>query len=222
MATGRDTSQSDKMEDIRETIRNIKKELRLYMNGVTSMQQRKLGMAYNIIFGVSFPHLREIAGKFSQDAGVAKALWKENIRESKLLAILLLPAECYADVAEQWIGECRYRENADHLAHRILCKLPDAIDRALEWTSNEKEMYSYCGYLTLSHLFRGGATLTKEQEQLFFEGLSAHIADNAVKENATQALKALTLYCDEDNEREARFNTFMGPEYTFCPSKEDV
>ena len=40
------------MEDTRETIRNIKKELRLFMNGVTSAQQRKLGMNYNIIFGV--------------------------------------------------------------------------------------------------------------------------------------------------------------------------
>lgn len=210
MATGKDISQPNKMEDTREIIRNIKKELRLYMNGVTSMQQRRLGMSYNIIFGVSFPHLKEIAGKFGQDADVAKTLWKENIRESKLLAILLLPAECYADVAEQWIGECRYRENADHLAHRILSKLPDAVEKALVWANSDKEMYSYCGYLTLSHMFRGGAALTPEQEQVLFRSVATHLADNAAKENATMALNAITLYCDEDEERKVRFDAFMG------------
>ena len=210
MATGKDISQANKMEDTREIIRNIKKELRLYMNGVTSMQQRRLGMSYNIIFGVSFPHLKEIAGKFGQDADVAKTLWKENIRESKLLAILLLPAECYADVAEQWIGECRYRENADHLAHRILSKLPDAVEKALVWANSGKEMYSYCGYLTLSHMFRGGAALTQEQEQVLFRSVATHLADNAAKENATMALNAITLYCDEDEERKVRFDAFMG------------
>ena len=210
MATGKDISQPNKMEDTREIIRNIKKELRLYMNGVTSMQQRRLGMSYNIIFGVSFPHLKEIAGKFGQDADVAKTLWKENIRESKLLAILLMPAECYADVAEQWIGECRYRENADHLAHRILSKLPDAVEKALVWANSGKEMYSYCGYLTLSHMFRGGAALTQEQEQVLFRSVATHLADNAAKENATMALNAITLYCDEDEERKVRFDAFMG------------
>ena len=137
-------------------------------------------------------------------------LWKENIRESKLLAILLLPAECYADVAEQWIGECRYRENADHLAHRILSKLPDAVEKALAWANSGKEMYSYCGYLTLSHMFRGGAALTPEQEQVLFRSVATHLADNAAKENATMALNAITLYCDEDEERKERFDAFMG------------
>lgn len=199
------------MEETREIIRNIKKELRLYMNGVTSMQQRRLGMSYNIIFGASFPHLKEIAGKFKQDADVAKTLWKENIRESKLLAILLLPTECYADVAEQWIEECRYQENADHLAHRILSRLPDAAERALSWAADSKGLYSYCGYLTLSHLFRGGVTLTQKQEQMFFSTVAAHTAGSAPKEYAYQAFKALTLYCEEDEERRVRFGMFKNP-----------
>lgn len=197
------------MEETREVIRNIKKELRLYMNGVTSMQQRKLGMSYNIIFGVSFPHLKEIAAKFTKDAEVAKALWKENIRESKLLAILLLPEECYADVAEQWIGECRYQENADHLAHRILCKLPDATEKALAWTRNSNELYSYCGYMTLLHLLRSGQLLTPEQEQRFFGSIAIHTTEGTENSIAIQARKALTFYCEEDGEREARFDAFL-------------
>lgn len=196
------------MEESREIIKNIKKELRLYMNGVTSMQQRKLGMSYNIIFGVSFPHLKEIADKFRQDADVAKALWRENIRESKLLAILLMPAEHYADVAEQWIEECRYRENADHLAHRLLSRLPDAAEKALDWIDNSKGFYCYCGYMTLSHLFRNGKELNDEQVYRFFKTVAGHLSGNEPKDNAPQALKALTLYCGENEEKIARFDAF--------------
>lgn len=198
------------MEKTREVIRNIKKELRLFMNGVTSFQQRKLGMEYNIIFGVSIPHLKEIATKFPKDYDVATALWKENIRESKLLAILLLPEEHYEEVAERWIAECRYRENADHLAHNILCKLPHALEKALEWACCEKELCSYCGYMTLAHLFRAGSTLSPEQEKRYFATTAAHIEMQHVCK--TQALNALLLYCGEDEEKAGRYNTAAGKE----------
>jgi hypothetical protein len=186
------------MNESRETIRNIKKEFRLFMNGITSAHLRKTGMQYNIIFGVSIPHLKEIAAKFPKDAGVAHELWKENIRESKLLAILLLPEENYPEVAEKWMLECRYNENADHLAHNILYKLPGATNKALDWIQAQERMVRYCGYQTLSHLFRQGAALTAEQERTFFK--------QAVADSNAPAMRAASCYCDMDEERYARFN----------------
>lgn len=204
--------QQDKkqMEESREVIRNIKKELRLFMNGVTSFQQRKLGMEYNIIFGVSIPHLKEIAMKFPKDYDVAATLWKENIRESKLLAILLLPEEYYEEVAERWITECRYRENADHLAHNILCKLPCALERALVWACSKEELCCYCGYMTLSHLFRAGDTLSPEQEKIYFATAATHI--NMQHACKAQALNSLLLYCGKDKEKAGRYNAAAGKE----------
>lgn len=198
------------MEESRETIREIKKELRLFMNGVTSAQLRKLGMEYNIIFGVDIPHLKEIASRFPKNAALAKALWKENIRESKLMAIYLLPEDSYSEVAEKWIGECRYTENADHLSHKILCRLPDAIEKALEWTRNEKELYSYCGYSTLAHLFRKGNTLSEAQEKELFSAASALIHTLQQNRISTQAIRTITLYCDGEEEKIARFNAIYG------------
>ena len=200
------------MEETREVIRNIKKELRLFMNGVTSAQLRKLGMQYNIIFGVSIPHLKEIARKFPHDAEVARTLWKENIRESKLLAIFMLPEECHAEVAEQWIGECRYKENADHLAHCILCRLPDAKEKALRWASSDTALYSYCGFLTLAHLFRSGKGLDSEEEQKFFTAIAEHEAKGTQQECG--AAKALAFYLEENEGRNTRFDTFNGARTT--------
>lgn len=200
------------MEDNRETIRNIKKELRLFMNGVTSAQQRKLGMNYNIIFGVDIPHLKGIAAKFHKNTDLAMELWKENIRESKLLAIFLLPEESYAEVAERWIGECRYYENADHLAHNVLRQLPDACEKALKWTGSDNELYLYCGFITLAHLFREGHSLNAEEEKVFFGRVSAILSNSGSHNIATQAFKALTFYCDDEPEKATRFNTLHGKE----------
>lgn len=187
------------MHDNRETIRNIKREFRLYMNGITSAQMRKMGMNYNIIFGISIPHLKEIAAKFPKEKELAHDLWKENIRESKLLAIYLLPEEEYYTVADSWVTGCRYCENADHLAHTILQRLPDATAKALEWIENETELTRYCGFQTLSHLFRQDKNLTQEQEKAFFDAVA--------REKTATATRAFTSYCDRDEERFTRYSS---------------
>ena len=62
--------------DIPETIRKIKTELRLAMNGVASAYMRENGMNYKLNFGVELPRLRDIAAGFPADHDLAQALWK--------------------------------------------------------------------------------------------------------------------------------------------------
>ena len=86
---------------INEKVRDIKKELRLAMNGVVSSIQRNHGLNYKINFGVEIPRIKGIAGKFEKNEELAKRLWQDNIRECKMLAIFLMLESGYADVAEQ-------------------------------------------------------------------------------------------------------------------------
>lgn len=151
-------------EDINETIKSIKKSLRLAMNGVVSTLQRRQGLNYKINFGVEIPRLKEIASRYTKGKELATALWKENIRECKLLAIYLLPEEEYTTVAESWIAEANFTEIADHLAMNILCHLPDADLLSMKWTSRKEGLFPYCGYLTLSHIMRQGRLPRKEIE----------------------------------------------------------
>ena len=72
--------------ELKETLRKIKTELRLSMNGVASAYMRESGMNYKVNFGVEIPRLREIAAGLPEDHQLAQALWKEDIRECKLLA----------------------------------------------------------------------------------------------------------------------------------------
>lgn len=148
---------------IHEKTREIKKELRLAMNGVVSSLQRNQGLNYKINFGVEIPRLRGIAAKYDKEETLALKLWQDNIRECKILATLLLPQDSHQAIAEQWIAEAPFTEIADHLAMTILCKLPDATTKALEWIGKNDGMFRYCGFLTLSHIFRSGNKLNGKE-----------------------------------------------------------
>ena len=50
---------------MQEQIREIRKRLRLAMNGVISTSMREKGMNYKIIFGVPIPELRQIAQEYT-------------------------------------------------------------------------------------------------------------------------------------------------------------
>lgn len=189
---------------IHETIKEIKKSLRLSMNGVVSTLQRRQGLDYKINFGVEIPRLKGIAAGYTKDTGLAIALWQENIRECKILAILLLPEKDYGIVAEEWVAGTRYTEIADHLAMNILCKLPDAVERALDWCNNSEGLSRYCGYITLSNVFRNGGTMDTCHEALFVERVSGVLENKCGTFMANCALSTMSKYIEHTPEAAAR------------------
>ena len=81
--------------DVHETIKDIKGQFRLFMNGVASQSMREKGLDYKLNFGIELPRLKEIAARYEKNHEVAQALWKENIRECKILAGMLQPVETF-------------------------------------------------------------------------------------------------------------------------------
>ena len=83
------------------------------MNGVAAKSIRESGMGYRLVYGVELPRLREIAAAYTPDRRLAQTLWNEDIRESKILAILLFPVEEFdRDIANLWV-ESLHREQAE-------------------------------------------------------------------------------------------------------------
>lgn len=161
-------------EELQQTIKEIKKQLRLSMNGVVSTLQRRQGLDYKINFGVEIPRLKEIALRYSKDVELAEELWKENIRESKLLAIFLYPEERFnTETAERWLSECRFTETADHLCHTLLSHVALPVAFALRQIESEDTMHRYCGYSLLAHLFRAGASVTQEEETKYLSAVKS-------------------------------------------------
>jgi hypothetical protein len=194
-------------EDLHEIIKTIKKEFRLSMNGVVSTLQRRQGLDYKINFGVEIPRLKDIAAKYQKNKELASALWQENIRESKLLAIYLMPEEEYESIAEVWTESAKYTEIADILSMHILQRIPNSLTHALEWISRKEGIFAHCGYMTLSHLFRAGYTLDATEEEKFFREIINLFNTEGNKTTRTCAYNTLVHYLEEDNNREERFIT---------------
>ena len=190
-----------------EKIREIKKSLRLSMNGIVSAHQRRQGLNYKINFGVEIPRIKEIAAEHTKEKEVAQSLWQENIRECKLLAIFLYPTEEFDQgPAEKWIGECGFTEIADHLSRTLLATLPEATTKSLEWSADENDMFSYCGFSTLSNLFTKGTTLNDDEEKRYFEALKSalHTPGTASKPTQNAATISLIKFADGSDEQRAR------------------
>lgn len=180
--------------DIQEQLREIKTQFRLSMNGVVSQSMREKGVNYKVNFGVELPRLKEIASAFEKNHDLAQALWKENIREAKLLAGMLQPVETfYPEIAEIWIEDMQYPELAEITTMTLFQHLPYASSKVFEWIADEREMFQTCGFLLAARLFTRGFELHERAEAEFFDQAAATIQSEPYQPRKAAAL-ALKKY----------------------------
>lgn len=144
-----------------ERILKIKKDLRLDMNGVASAGMRNGGISYGLNFGVGLPRLRQIAGDIGFDASLALSLWKENVRECRIIAALVYPpAEFLPDLADEWVSQIQSSDLADVCSMYLFSRMKDASATAFRWMASDNEMVQYCGFLSLAHMMRSGREMS--------------------------------------------------------------
>ena len=133
------------------------------MNGVISQSLREKGLKYRLIFGVELPRLKEIAAGYEPNHELAQALWKEDIRECKILAAYLQPVESfYPEIADIWVEQIHNSELADYVCMALFRRLPYASQKAFQWIASGERMPMYIGFRLMTHLF---ATLGTEMNE---------------------------------------------------------
>lgn len=144
-------------EDTHKKIMEIKRGFRLLMNGVTSRSMRDKGLGYKLNWGVSLGDLQNMAQGYGKDYDLAIELWKEDIRECKILAALMMPAEkMLPEVADIWIEQTHSQEIAEITSFYVYRHLADAAILAYRWISADDEIRQICGYNVLARLFMDG------------------------------------------------------------------
>lgn len=154
---------------LQDELREIRTQLRMAMNGVISTSMREKGMIYKLNFGVPLPEVKLIAARHEPGSKLAAALWKEDIREFKLLAPLLQPVDDFPfEQAEQWVKEIPYLEIAEQCSRNLFCKLPYAEDLTLELIVNKKDEYARTvAFLIWCEMFRQGKDMTEPAKAAF-------------------------------------------------------
>ena len=158
------------MNEVHETIREIKSKFRLFMNGMVSQSMRDRGLEYKLNFGIEYPRVKELAAQYEPNHELAQALWKENIRECKIMAGLLQPVDTfYKEIAEIWIEDMRYPELAEYTVMNLFQQLPYAPEVVFEWIADDRLYFQMCGYLLIARLFMKGMKLNERAEAEFLD-----------------------------------------------------
>ena len=143
------------MWDLHEQLKDIKTQLRLSMNGAVSQSMREKGLVYKLNFGVELPRIKGIAAAYEKNHTLAQALWKEDIRECKILAGLLQPVETFLpEIADIWIDTMPTVEIAELTSMNLFQHLPYAPAKAFRWIADERELAQVCGFLTIARLLQ--------------------------------------------------------------------
>ncbi len=144
-------------EALHERVKEIKRSFRLMMDGSIAASMREKGVNYKLNWGATLLRLREKANEIGEDYQLAIELWKENIRECKILATMIMPAKkMLPEVAEIWMEQTETVEIAEQAAFNLYQHMDAAADLAYKWIASPRELDQLCGYHILSRLFMKG------------------------------------------------------------------
>ena len=148
--------------DINQTVKEIKQSFRQMLDGAVAKSMRDKGVDYKLNWGATLPRLREMADEMvhgpwsmvNDRYSLAIALWKENVRECKILATMIMPADVMLpEVTDIWMEQITTQEVAEQAAFNLFQYLPFAPEKAYKWMASDKELYQLCGFHILSRIF---------------------------------------------------------------------
>lgn len=137
-----------------EVVKEIKQSFRLMMDGAVAKSMRDKGLSYKLNWGATLPRLRQKADEIGYNYDLAIALWKEDVRECKILATMIMPPEeVLPEVIDIWMEQTTEQEIAEQAAFNLYQYLPYAPEKAYQWMASDKELYQLCGFHILSRIF---------------------------------------------------------------------
>ena len=140
--------------DIQAQVKEIKQSFRQMMDGAVAQSMRNKGVDYKLNWGATLPRLRKKADEIGKNYDLAIALWKEDVRECKILATMVMPADVVLpEVIDIWMEQMPTQEIAEQAAFNLFQYLPYAPEKAYTWMASDKELYQLCGFHILSRLF---------------------------------------------------------------------
>jgi hypothetical protein len=173
------------------------------MNGVASQSMRTKGVDYKLNWGVSLPDLKAMAAEYGKDYDLAVALWKENVRECKIMATMIMPAEnMLPDLVELWMEETTTQELAEFAVFNLYQYLPFSADLAFEWIASDKPLYLLSGFQLLACIFKQKKGPNERDINEFLDQAQVALdAESLPVKHA--AMNALYAFCDlgDDYER---------------------
>jgi len=132
---------------------DILKKLNALSNPKAIEGMAKYGITPENTYGVSIPNLRKIVKEIGASHELAQQLWASGIRETRILASMMDdPKIVTEEQMESWVKDLDYWEICDQCCQNLFEKTKFAYQKAIEWSSNDKEFIKRAGFVLIARL----------------------------------------------------------------------
>ena len=136
-------------------IAEIRRTIRLSMNGIVSDQMTNSGIIYKKNYGVSIPRIKEIAKKYSPNHDLAQRLWLLQIRETMIMATLLEPIDKFSpELAQEWVESFNQIEIIEQSCMNLFSRLSFSTFLSIEWISSKSSWLQTTGYVLAARVYK--------------------------------------------------------------------
>ena len=196
-ASSKEEAVSSSVDD---DVKKIKRSFRLFMNGVASSSMRDKGLEYKINWGIPVTRLRDMAAQYAPSVALAERLWESDVRECKILATMLMPAERFSEpMALSWLSACNNQEMVEMLVFNLVQNMPGVETFVVSLLHSDEPNASLAALHLVSRLVarQNVAFLTDEVVGSFAQlVVKALGGTDAVLKHA--ALNSVTRYVDRE------------------------
>ena len=145
-----------------------------------------------------------MAAPYAPNYELAIELWKENIRECKIMATLIMPPERMSpELVDVWTEQPLQQEMAEMLAFNLLQHVDFAPALAYQWMASDRMDRQICAYQLLARLFMKGNEPNQRGLDEYLDQVSVALqSDNlGVRRAASASLQKLAMLDDSYEQR---------------------
>ena len=173
---------------------DILKRLKSLANPMAVEGMARYGIRPAKAYGVSIPDLRDIARETGTDHGLAQRLWEAGIRETQILASLVDdPKMVTEDQMESWVKDFDSWDTCDQVCQNLFGVTKSAYQKAIEWSSSNKEFIKRAGFVLMAKLAVSDKTSGDKEFIKFLSIIKKESTDNRnfVKKAVNWALRQI-------------------------------
>jgi len=131
----------------------IRRKIRLSMNGVVSEKMAQNGIVYKINYGVAVPRIKEIAADYVSNHDLAQRLWMLQIRETMIMATVLQPLDKFTPlIAQEWVAQFNQIEIIEQTTMNLFSKLSFADSLCLDWIQYDNIWVQITGFILAARI----------------------------------------------------------------------
>ena len=165
------------------------KKIRAKQDGPTADLLEKMGISYTMIFGLSIMQLKQLALPYKNDNSFAEFLWGKDIRETKLIALMMFnPNEMKGSDIDNIVTAFSNAEMVEQAVMHFLTGIKNASNKAAEYCQSDDEFVKMTGYTLLARLSMKAYNINNNDIVKFFQ----FIIDDA-ETNSIHVKKAISF-----------------------------